>query len=72
MENRVELEWRPAELEPAVISEPVLCQTENKKLVVFKDTMGWIVGEGKPKSNWKWLREKYNIKWWVYQIEIMI
>jgi hypothetical protein len=73
MENIVELEWRNAsEGGPSVFTEPILCITKNKNLMVLKNTMGWIVGYGKPLSNWKTLREKYGIEWWTYSKEIII
>lgn len=72
MENTVELEWRSSECEPALIREPILCQTKKKNLVVFKNTMGWKIGKGQPESNWETLRTKYNIEWWTYVQEIVI
>jgi len=61
-------EWNPASCEPMDFNSPILAWTNNDKLVVFKDTKTWLNGDTKnPFSNWKWLREKYNIKFWVYQ-----
>ena len=60
--------WNPASWEPMNIDLPILAWTSNDKLVVFKDTKTWLNGDTKnPFSNWKWLCEKYNIKFWVYQ-----
>ena len=60
--------WNPASWEPMNIDLPILAWTNNDKLVVFKDTKTWLNGDTKnPFSNWKWLCEKYNIKFWVYQ-----
>ncbi len=72
-EKTVMLEWRPAENGgPALIEEPVLCLTKNKKLLTFKDTISRAFGSPKITSDWKFLKEKYNIEWWTYQNEIII
>jgi len=64
--------WNPASWEPMNIDLPILAWTNNDKLVVFKDTKTWLNGDTKnPISNWKWLREKYNIKFWVYQTAVI-
>ena len=36
---------------------------------VFKNTYGLM--NSKLYSHWEWLKEKYNIKWWCYQWEIL-
>ena len=73
MENIVELEWRNAsEGGPSVITEPILCITKNKNLMVLKNTMGMEIGKGEPSSNFDWLRSKYGIEWWTYSKEIII
>ena len=64
--------WNPASWEPMNIDSPILAWTNNDKLVVLKDTKTWLNGDVKnPFSNWKWLREKYNIKFWVYQTAVI-
>ena len=64
--------WNPASWEPGDIEAPILAWTNNDKLVVFKDTKTWLNGDTKnPFSNWKWLSEKYNIKFWVYQTAVI-
>jgi len=65
-------EWNPASWEPMDFNSPILAWTNNDKLVVFKDTKTWLNGDTKnPFSNWKWLCEKYNIKFWVYQTAVI-
>lgn len=66
-----QFEWHDASWEPADIDEPVLAWTNNDKLVVFKNTKSYLCGNPNPYSNWKWLRDKYNIKFWAYQTEVM-
>jgi len=64
--------WNPASWEPGDIEASILAWTNNDKLVVFKNTKTWLNGDTKnPFSNWKWLREKYNIKFWVYQTAVI-
>lgn len=64
-------EWISADTAPDNWYEPVLYKTENGKLGVLKNTVGWYGGNSKDKSQhhseWDWLREKYNITFWVYQ-----
>ncbi len=60
--------WNNATREPANIDAPILVWTNNDKLVVFKDTKTCLNGDTKhPISNWKYMVDKYNIKYWVYQ-----
>lgn len=64
--------WKPASREPMIIDLPILSWTNNDKLVVFKDTKTWLNGDTKnPFSNWKWMVEKYKIKFWAYQYEVI-
>lgn len=64
--------WNPASWEPGNIDLPILAWTNNDKLVVFKDTKTWLNGDTKhPISGFKRLVEKYNIKFWVYQIAVI-
>jgi len=64
--------WNPASWEPMNIDLPILVWTNNDKLVVFKDTKTWLNGDTKnPFSNWKWMVDKYNIKFWVYQTAVI-
>jgi hypothetical protein len=54
------------------IDLPILAWTNNDKLVVFKDTKTWLNGDTKhPISDFKRLVEKYNIKFWAYQYEVI-
>jgi len=61
-------EWNNESLEPENIDEPILVCTKNNKLIAFKDTMSYKNGDlSKPISVWKWMVDKYKIKFWVYQ-----
>ena len=64
-------EWKSVSYEPGNINVPILAWTKNNKLMVFKDTKSYICGNPNPYSNWKWLAEKYNIKFWAYQSEVI-
>ena len=57
--------WREANDTPYDINKPILVQTENNKLIVFKDTKTYI--NNKEVSHWQRLVEKYKIKYWCYQ-----
>ncbi len=61
--------WNPASWEPMNIDLPILAWTNNDKLVVFKNTKSYMYGE--PVSDFKRLVEKYNIKFWVYQVDVI-
>ena len=62
--------WKNADVyTPQDIELPIIYCTGNNKMGVFKNTYGLM--NGKPYSHWKWLKEKYNIKWWCYQWEIL-
>ena len=64
--------WNPTSLEPMNIDLPILACTNNDKLVVFKDTKSYLGGDTKhPISGFKRLVEKYNIKFWTYQYEVI-
>ena len=64
--------WNPVSLTPINIDLPILALTNNDKLVVFKNSKSWLNGDVEhPFSNWKWMVDKYNIKFWVYQYEVI-
>lgn len=64
--------WYPVSWEPMNIDLPILAWTTNDKLVVFKDTKTWLNGDTKhPISGFNRLVEKYNIKFWAYQYEVI-
>ena len=64
--------WNDTNLEPENIEEPILVCTKNNKLIAFKDTMSYKNGDlSKPISVWKWMVDKYKIKFWVYQYEVI-
>ena len=53
-------EWVSADIFPNDGTAPILYRTANDKLGVMDDTGVYL-------DNWFFLKEKYNIKWWVYQ-----
>jgi len=60
--------WNNESLGPENIDKPILVCTKNNKLIAFKDTMSYKNGDlSKPISVWKWMVDKYKIKFWVYQ-----
>ena len=64
--------WLLASEEPTNIEAPILVWTENDKLMTFKDTKAFLNGDIKhPFSDWKRLVDKYHIKYWVYQVDVM-
>lgn len=64
--------WNPASWAPMNIDLPILALTNNDKLVVFKNSKSWLNGDVQhPFSNWKWMVDKYNIKFWAYQYEVI-
>ena len=72
----VTFRWNYATEAPTDFYKPVVYITKNNKIAVFKDTVSWTGGDAKDKtkhySNWEWLREKYNIKYWVYQEDLLV
>lgn len=56
------VQWMPVEIGPGSTEQSILYCTRNGKLGVFKE-----LGNG----DWKWLCEKYGIKYWTYQNEIV-
>lgn len=70
----VTFSWFDASNEPIHIDKPIICCTNKDKLMTLKDTIGRTCGpivDGKMTykeySNWSWIRDKYNIKYWAYQ-----
>jgi hypothetical protein len=64
--------WNPASWAPMNIDLPILACTNNDKLVVFKNSKSLLNGDVEhPFSNWKWMVDKYNIKFWAYQYEVI-
>lgn len=61
--------WNPASWEPMNIDLPILAWTNNDKLVVFKNTKSYMYGQ--LVSDFKRLVDKYNIKFWAYQYEVI-
>jgi len=61
-------EWISAKYSPGAIEFPVLCWTENDKLMVLKNTYSFYNGDSSKKfSYWDNLVSKYKIKFWAYQ-----
>lgn len=63
-------EWRMASETPRDIEEPILCLTYNGKLMTFKNTKT-IIYPNTVESGFGHLVEKYSIKLWVYQKELL-
>jgi len=77
--NKVEFIWNDAYNIPKDWNEPVLALTKNKKLIVFKNTIGRMIGSvinGEPeyveKSDWRNLQYKYKIEYWTYQKNLIV
>lgn len=75
-----EIEWRDAKKDggPSDMYAPILYCTTNNKLGTFKNTVGYHGTVGiyggdviAAHSDWKWLSEKYSVKYWTYQSEIL-
>ena len=71
----ISFEWNSANFAPADWYAPILYISGNNKIGVLKDTVSWLGGEWKDKSkhysDWEWLKDKYNIKFWVYQSQLL-
>lgn len=63
-------EWRMANDTPRDIEEPILCLTDNGKLMTFKNTKT-LIYPNTVESGFGHLVEKYKIKLWVYQKELL-
>lgn len=63
-------EWRMASETPRDIEEPILCLTDNGKLMTFKNTKT-LIWPNKVESGFGHLAEKYKIRFWVYQKELL-
>lgn len=56
------IEWKNADADfPGLKNEPIVYCTAKKKVGTLK-----AVG-----NHWDWLKEKYNIKWWCYQMRLV-
>ena len=67
-------DWVDASIAPDDWYAPILYVSANNKLCTLKDTVGWYGGkpdESPHFSNWEWYREKYHIKYWIYQSEVL-
>ena len=70
IELNTSFEWRMATEIPRDIEEPILCLTDNGKLMTFKNTKT-IIYPNTTKSGFGHLAEKYKIRFWVYQKELL-
>ena len=62
--------WNTVNDIPKYIEEPILCLTDNGKLMTFKNTKT-IISPNTTKSGFLNLAEKHKIKLWVYQKELL-
>lgn len=63
-------EWRMTTETPRDIEEPILCLTHNGKLLTFKNTKT-LIQPNRVESGFGNLVEKYKIKLWTYQKELL-
>lgn len=70
MDLNTSFEWRMANDAPRDIEEPILCLTDNGKLMAFKNTKT-LIWPNTVESGFGHLVEKYKIKLWVYQKELL-
>lgn len=62
--------WNTVNDIPKYIEEPILCLTNNGRLLTFKNTKT-IICPNTTKSGFVHLAEKYKIRFWVYQKELL-
>lgn len=62
--------WNTVNDIPKYIEEPILCLTDNGKLMTFKNTKT-LIWPNKVESGFGHLAEKYKIRFWVYQKELL-
>lgn len=67
------INWRNAEVyNPTEIDIPIVYCTNKGKIGTLKNTYGMYNGDENTKhSIFDWYKKKYNIKWWIYQLEIL-
>ena len=64
--------WYNASTIPTDYNKAIVCMTENCKLMTFKNTLAFYGGDIKTAhSGYMSLKDKYKIKWWTYQDEII-
>ena len=57
---------------PFDFKQPIIYVSENNKVGTFKDTMSFYGGDiNTAHSGYDRLRDKYKIKWWSYQNELI-
>ena len=66
--------WNTIDKVPKLLNEPILCLTKNEKLCVFNNTEGMYKERNHfiKYSNFNRLAEKYKVKYWVYQKDLII
>ena len=62
--------WNTVNDIPKYIEEPILCLTDNGKLITFKNTKT-LIWPNTVESGFGHLAEKYKIRFWVYQKELL-
>ena len=68
---KIEFEWKETSIEP-IMDKPVVYLTNNNKIGSFKHTMTCFGGDWtKPFSGWNHLVDKYKIKYWCFQEELI-
>lgn len=66
------INWQKSDNAPEDIYEPIVYCTKNNKMGVFKNTYTFLGGNEENKiSDWKFLKEKYNVTFWIYQKDII-
>ena len=72
MNKTITFVWNDADIVPDDFELPVIYLTINNKIGSFKNTYGLYGGDESTKhSNWDRLKEKYNIKYWIYQKDLL-
>ena len=71
IQKEIKFIWNEPDIGPYDIDRPILVQTKQDKLIAFNDTQSYENGDlSEPISVWKWMVNKYKIKYWCYQSAI--
>lgn len=72
MSKTITFTWNDADIVPDNFELPVVYCTGNNKISTFKNTYGMYGRDESTKhSSQEWLREKYNVKYWTYQKDLI-
>lgn len=72
MSQTITFIWYDDIVAPADFEAPVVYCSSNNKIGTLKNTYAIIGGDtSKKHSNWEWLVEKYRIKCWTYQSDLL-